>query len=67
MAVPVRDAPRFEAGLPVELFRVSSGLFSWDVDPKGDRFLMSIAAKTADPPITIVAGWREASRSTALE
>jgi hypothetical protein len=61
MATRIRSAPRFEAGLPVELFRVASGLFSWDVDPKGERFLVSIAAKTPDPPITMVVGWREAS------
>jgi serine/threonine protein kinase len=61
MAVRIRSTPRFEAGLPVELFRVASGLFSWDVNPNGERFLVSIAAKTPDPPITMVVGWREAS------
>jgi eukaryotic-like serine/threonine-protein kinase len=67
MAVPVVSTPRFEAGLPVELFRVASSLFSWDVDPKGQRFLVSIAAKTPDPPITIVVGWREASGTAVKE
>jgi len=71
MAVEVKTAPRFEAGVPRPLFdtrMVYAGLrnvfFFYDVAPDGKRFLINTAFNAAEgpaaEPITVVLNWRAA-------
>jgi hypothetical protein len=69
MAVPVKLAPRFEAGAPQALFDFKPAGFvpgsvanstPYDVAPDGSRLLMITAASqpaTAPSPITVILNW----------
>jgi len=63
LTVTVNPTPTFEAGKPVNLFdgifdlRTSSGV-TYDVDPKGGRFLMIRPAEASTAPsVMIVLNW----------
>jgi len=69
MAVPVTPGARFEMGVPRVLFdgayRMRSDTnLSYDVDPKGDRFLMirPAAAAGSDAGIRLVLNWLDEVR-----
>jgi len=74
MAVPTAPGPRFEMGVPRALFdgvyrmRSDTGL-SFDVDPKGGRFLMIRAAgeEDANAPIRVVLNWIDEARRLVAE
>jgi Tol biopolymer transport system component len=57
MATSVKIGAAFQAGNPVELFRVEPAVLDFDVAPDGHRFLVSVAAKPAGPPITVIVNW----------
>jgi eukaryotic-like serine/threonine-protein kinase len=67
MAVDVKTAPRFEAGIPHALFDSrmwtpnAFGLVPYDVTPDGQRFLVNTMklGEAAAPPeaITVVLNW----------
>ena len=67
MAVDVKTAPRFEAGIPHALFDsrmwnpVSPAVFRYDVTPDGQRFLVNTTkqgeAAAAPEAITVVLNW----------
>jgi Tol biopolymer transport system component len=48
-------SPRIAA--PVELFRLASGVFAYDVASDGQRFLVSERIRPPAPPITVVVNW----------
>src|SRR5262249_19061484 len=65
MAVPVRTAPTFDADAPRALFTIhrrepvaTLDLFSYDVSPDGQRFLVNTeAGEESAPPLTVVLNW----------
>jgi Tol biopolymer transport system component len=66
MAVPVKAATTFEAGIPRVLFQTlfrQTVIAQYDVFPGGQRFIVnnSVTAKSSSP-ITLVQNWREAAR-----
>ncbi len=59
MAVDVNTKGVFQAGIPKPLFKVTSGLFYWDVSADGKRFLMPApSAPNARAPFTVVLNWQ---------
>ena len=65
MAVEVKTAPRFEAGVPKALFQsriwgagLTNFVFRYDVSADGQRFLINTQPEqTAAAPITVVVNW----------
>ncbi len=65
MAVAVRQTPRFDAGEPRPLFLMrrrepvsANDLYSYDVSPDAQRFLVNTdAGETTTPPLTLVLNW----------
>jgi hypothetical protein len=66
MAVDVKTAPRFEAGIPHVLFEshisnpVAANAFRYDVSADGQRFLINMQVRseaTAPQPVTVVLNW----------
>jgi Tol biopolymer transport system component len=58
MALPVTLGPRLEAGAPVPLFRVDSGIENYDATADGSRFLVSMPAeKVRESPIRVILNW----------
>jgi hypothetical protein len=69
MAVDVKTAPAFQAGIPHALFdpRIQGGgstqfVFRYDVAPDGQRFLVNTEgqAEAVADPITVVSNWQAA-------
>jgi eukaryotic-like serine/threonine-protein kinase len=57
MAAPVKAVGAMEVSVAVELFRINSPVFDYDVSPDGQRFLVSQTAKEPGLPITVVINW----------
>jgi serine/threonine protein kinase len=58
MALPVTVGPHLEAGAPVPLFRVDSGIENYDAAADGSRFLVTTPAeKVRDSPIRVILNW----------
>jgi hypothetical protein len=58
MAVPVTLGTKVEAGVPVRLFRVDSGIQDYDVAPDGSRFLVSTPVEKApESPLRVILNW----------
>jgi Tol biopolymer transport system component len=65
MALDVKEGPTFEADVPRPLFQTrrrehisSSDLFSYDVSPDGQRFLVNTdVGEATSPPLTVVLNW----------
>jgi Tol biopolymer transport system component len=65
MAVPVRETPAFDAEEPKPLFLIrrrepvaTIDMFSYDVSPDGQRFLVNTdVGETTAPPLTVVLDW----------
>jgi hypothetical protein len=58
MALPVTLGARLEAGAPVPLFRVDSGIENYDAAAEGSRFLVSMPAeKERESPIRVILNW----------
>jgi Tol biopolymer transport system component len=61
MAVPVESGTaRFQSGIPGALFKSRSshgGIWSYDVTPDGQRFVMSVNVGDPVPPIIVVLNW----------
>ena len=66
MAVPVKTEGDFEAGIPTPLFHLPASMVTnvvtaYDVDPRGQRFLIGDVARPAiRSPIVVVLNWTEA-------
>ena len=63
MAVEVSTNGVFQAGAPKSLFKVPAGVWFWDVDAEGKRFLMAEPSQTSapvPPRITVVLNWQTA-------
>ncbi len=58
MAVLVTLRTRLEAGPPVALFRLETGIEDYDVSPDGSRFLVSTRLeKLAESPLRVILNW----------
>jgi serine/threonine-protein kinase len=71
MSVTISTGSAFQVGRPVNLFggifdlRTNSGL-TYDVDPKGNRFLMiRPSGESATPSVTVVLNWTDELRRLA--
>jgi Tol biopolymer transport system component/predicted Ser/Thr protein kinase len=70
MAVPAKVGATFEFGEPAVLFQTrareplsSEEIFTYDVSPDGQRFLINVNLEQADsPPVSIVLNWRDELR-----
>jgi Tol biopolymer transport system component/tRNA A-37 threonylcarbamoyl transferase component Bud32 len=72
MAVEIKTAPKFEAGIPKALFpsrvlalqSIATGSFRYAPTPDGKRFLTITAEQEAvDTPLTVILNWRPGSAS----
>jgi eukaryotic-like serine/threonine-protein kinase len=67
MAVEIKSGPGFEPGAATPLFQThrglpigSSDLYSYDVSPDGQRFLVNTdVSEATSPPLTVVSNWPE--------
>jgi hypothetical protein len=65
MAVPVKTGEKFEAGVPISLFKINPVIgtswvarYDYDVTADGQRFLVSSAVGEARSlPFTVVVNW----------
>ena len=58
MALPMTLGQHLEAGAPVPLFRVESGIENYDAAADGSRFLVSTPAEKArESPIRVILNW----------
>jgi hypothetical protein len=56
MSVPVQTGPVFRAGVPRPLFELRNA--DYDVEPGGQRFLVSVPIQTQESlPINVVVNW----------
>jgi hypothetical protein len=63
MAVPIKPAPRFEAGQPTRLFtlpslNIGALMSTYDAAPDGERFIVLRPHSTNRPtPLTVAVNW----------
>jgi Tol biopolymer transport system component len=57
-AVPITTGARLDAGAPVALFRIQTGVKDYDVSPDGKRFLVSTRLEESpESPIRVILDW----------
>jgi Tol biopolymer transport system component len=63
-AVPITTSTRLDAGTPVALFRIQTGVKDYDVSPDGKRFLVSTRLEESlESPIRVIVNWDAALKS----
>jgi len=66
VSVPITLGPNLQAGTGNPLFRLETGIRTFDVSPDGSRFLVSTPVeKSPESPIRVILNWEAALRKPA--